>query len=147
MATRTVVTLVDDVDGGVAEESLSFGLDGVEYEIDLSRTNAAALRDVLAEFVAHAHRTPVRPRRSRSRESSGSGSGRAAKVRPRVGTDESMTAEIRRLASEAHQAVQSDEPAEPVADTATPTASRRSGSEPDREPVRRLIVPFQEAGL
>ena len=57
MATRTVVTLVDDVDGGVAEESLSFGLDGVEYEIDLSTEHAEALRDALAPYVAAARRT------------------------------------------------------------------------------------------
>ena len=38
MAQKVQVILVDDVDGGEAEESVGFGLDGVNYEIDLSTT-------------------------------------------------------------------------------------------------------------
>ena len=41
MAQRVQVLLVDDLDGGVAEETVSFGLDGVSYEIDLSKSNAS----------------------------------------------------------------------------------------------------------
>jgi hypothetical protein len=46
--------LVDDLDGGDAEETVTFALDGVQYEIDLSEKNAAKLRDSLARFVAAA---------------------------------------------------------------------------------------------
>jgi hypothetical protein len=56
MAQRHIVTLVDDLDGGAAEETVEFGLDGSRYEIDLSKKNAAALRDALANYVAHARR-------------------------------------------------------------------------------------------
>ena len=56
MATRTTVTLVDDLDGGTAEESVRFGLEGAEYEIDLSAGNAATLRDVFAGYIAAARR-------------------------------------------------------------------------------------------
>jgi hypothetical protein len=147
VASKTVVELFDDLDGGRADETVRFALDGVEYEIDLSRTNAAALRDVLAEFVAHAHRTPVRAHRPRSGAVSspnqGSGAGRSATAR--AGSDGSMTAEIRRLTSEAQQAVQADEPDEPAAEVAS--VARRPESERGQEPVRHLIVPFQEAGL
>jgi hypothetical protein len=57
MAQKVQVILVDDIDGGEAEESVSFGLDGVNYEIDLSESNAAALREALAPWVGHARRT------------------------------------------------------------------------------------------
>lgn len=57
MARRTTVTLVDDIDGSEADESVSFGLDRADYEIDLSESNAGALRDVLAPFVTAARRT------------------------------------------------------------------------------------------
>ena len=56
------VVLVDDIDGGEAEESVSFGLDGVAYEIDLSEGNAEALREALAPWVGHARRVAGRSR-------------------------------------------------------------------------------------
>ena len=56
MATQTIVTLVDDLDGSEATESVSFALDGASYEIDLSDTNADKLRDALAGYVASARR-------------------------------------------------------------------------------------------
>ena len=48
MATLTTVTVVDDLDGSEAAESVEFALDGVAYEIDLSEDNAEKLRDALA---------------------------------------------------------------------------------------------------
>jgi hypothetical protein len=56
MAQKVQVILVDDLDGGEAEETVSFSLDGVSYEIDLSAGNAAELRDALASWVGHARR-------------------------------------------------------------------------------------------
>jgi hypothetical protein len=57
MAQRITVQLVDDVDGGQADETVNFALDGVSYEIDLSATHAAMLREGLAEFVGCGRRT------------------------------------------------------------------------------------------
>jgi hypothetical protein len=57
MAQKTVVLLSDDLDGGPADESVTFGLDGVSYEIDLSAANAARLRQVFAVYIAAARRT------------------------------------------------------------------------------------------
>jgi nucleoid-associated protein Lsr2 len=56
MAQKTIVQLIDDLDEGVAEETVSFGIDGASYEIDLSAANAAKLRDSLAKYVANARR-------------------------------------------------------------------------------------------
>jgi hypothetical protein len=66
MAQKVQVILVDDVDGGDAEESVSFGLDGVSYEIDLSAENAEALREALAQWIGHARRVGGRSRAARS---------------------------------------------------------------------------------
>ncbi|MGW6425055.1 histone-like nucleoid-structuring protein Lsr2 [Nocardia sp. NPDC055053] len=58
MARKVVVTLIDDFDGtSAAEESVSFGIDGASFEIDLSDTNAAKLRDVFEQWIPHARRT------------------------------------------------------------------------------------------
>lgn len=56
MARKVEVTLIDDLDGGEADETVVFGLDGTRYEIDLSSANAKKLRDTLAKFVDAARR-------------------------------------------------------------------------------------------
>ena len=66
MAQKVSVALVDDLDGGEAESTVEFGLDGVQYAIDLSTDNAAVLRDALAGYVAQARRTGGRKRRGGS---------------------------------------------------------------------------------
>ncbi|MEV6717271.1 Lsr2 family protein [Lentzea sp. NPDC051208] len=66
MAQKVLVQLIDDLDGTAAEdvEAVSFGLDGVTYDIDLKKDNAARLRDALADFVAGARRTSGRARKA-----------------------------------------------------------------------------------
>jgi hypothetical protein len=56
MATRTTITLEDDLDGGPAEETVRFGLGSAEYEIDLNAANASRLRTQLAPFIGHARK-------------------------------------------------------------------------------------------
>ncbi len=56
MAQKVQVILFDDLYCGEAEESVSFSLDGVNYEIDLSAANAEALREAIAPWVGHARR-------------------------------------------------------------------------------------------
>lgn len=57
MAQHSQVHLVDDLTGDEAQETVRFSLDGVSYEIDLTRANAEALRTVLARFVAAGRRS------------------------------------------------------------------------------------------
>jgi hypothetical protein len=62
MARKVEVQLIDDIDGGRAEESIRYGLDGVTYEIDLSKKNAAKLRTGLEPYLKAAQklgRTPA----------------------------------------------------------------------------------------
>ena len=56
MAQKVHIVLVDDLDGSDAEETVTFGLDGATYEIDLNSTNAAKLRDAVTPYVGHARR-------------------------------------------------------------------------------------------
>ena len=73
MAQRVNVVLVDDIDGTDASETVSFALDGVDYEIDLSDEHAGQLREAVSLYVGHARRTGGR--RKGNRRSSGGGSG------------------------------------------------------------------------
>ncbi len=57
MAQKVNIILVDDLDGGSADENVRFGLDGASYEIDLSAANAAELRSSLERFIAAARKT------------------------------------------------------------------------------------------
>lgn len=65
MAQKTQVVLIDDLDGGPADETVTFALDGVSYEIDLSAAHAAELRDAFASWVGHGRRVGGRTRTGR----------------------------------------------------------------------------------
>ena len=64
MAQRVEIILEDDFDGTKADETVLFGLDGAEYEVDLSSDNAQVLRDALAPWVGVARRTGGRRKRA-----------------------------------------------------------------------------------
>src|SRR6478735_9328912 len=89
MAQRVNVVLVDDIDGSDAVETVSFALDGVDYEIDLSEKHAGELRNAVSLYIGHGRRTGGR-RRS-GRRSSGSAS---------VNNDGASAADIRAWARE-----------------------------------------------
>ena len=91
MAQHVNVKFVDDLDGSDAAGTVSFGLDGRTYEIDLSDDNAAKLRDSLAVFVGAARRSGAAATTGRRRaEKMTTGSGR----RPQP-LDRDQTAAIR----------------------------------------------------
>ncbi|MGQ4598984.1 Lsr2 dimerization domain-containing protein [Nocardia sp. R6R-6] len=65
MARKVVVTLVDDYDGrSQAEETVSFAMDGVAFEMDLSTENAGQLREFFEQWVPYARKVG-RARRGR----------------------------------------------------------------------------------
>ena len=51
MAQKVEVTLIDDLDGGKADETVSFSLDGTQYVIDLSSKNAKQLRESFSRYI------------------------------------------------------------------------------------------------
>lgn len=67
MARKVVYQIIDDLDGSVLPdglgETVKFGLDGVEYEIDLSNDNAELLREQLGEYIRKARRVGGRAQR------------------------------------------------------------------------------------
>jgi nucleoid-associated protein Lsr2 len=75
MAQVTTITLTDDMTGDPADETVTFGLDGSEYEIDLSANNAGILRDILGDYVTHGRKvgklTAVTASRARSNGNGG----------------------------------------------------------------------------
>ena len=80
MATVTRTYLVDDLDGSEDDvENVLLALDGTNYEIDLSASNAGRLREKLDRFVAAA--SPVKA--AKSAPAAGRGpKGKAAKTAP-----------------------------------------------------------------
>lgn len=71
VAQKVQVLLVDDLDGGEADETVTFALDGKTYEIDLTTSNADKLRGLLEPYVKGGRRTG-------GRASGGRGKARAA---------------------------------------------------------------------
>ena len=57
--------LIDDLDGGDAAETVTFGLDGATYEIDLSKKNAAAFRKSISGYINAARRSSTSSRSTR----------------------------------------------------------------------------------
>ncbi len=82
MARRVQVVLQDDLDGSEPAQTVRFGLDGVEYEIDLAEHNAAGLRGLLAPWIEVARISEARI------------------PEPRSGSSASDPAEIRRWAAD-----------------------------------------------
>ena len=56
MASRTIITLDDDLDGGAATESFSFAFEDKSHAVDLNDKNSARFRKAMAPFVAAARR-------------------------------------------------------------------------------------------
>ena len=68
MAKTVVVKLTDDIDGGDADESIHFALDGKSYEIDLNAKNAATFRKTLQPYIEKGRTagSAARPRPART---------------------------------------------------------------------------------
>jgi hypothetical protein len=114
MAQRVNVVLVDDIDGNDAVETVTFGLDGVEYEIDLSEENANKLRESLSLYVGHGRRTGGRRRSgggqsgdqkpSRSRSTSSSDGPSASEIREWARANGHTVPDRGRVSSEVREA-------------------------------------------
>lgn len=81
MAQKVNIVLVDDIDGSDATQTVSFGIDGASYEIDLNDEHAAALREALASYVGHARKVSRGGSRRTSRSSGASGGTSAKEIR------------------------------------------------------------------
>lgn len=80
MAQKVHILLEDDLDGSEATETVSFGLDGTSYEIDLNDAHAGELRDALATYVGHGRKVGGAGRRGgRKATTTSNGSGPSAR--------------------------------------------------------------------
>ena len=64
MAQKVTIALEDDLDGGPADGTVRFAIDGTDYEIDLRASHAEAFRKQLAPYLEHARKAGRSPRRS-----------------------------------------------------------------------------------
>ena len=64
MAQKITTLFIDDIDGGVAEGTVRFALDGTEYEIDLNSKHSEELRSALGKYVTHARKVGGAARRA-----------------------------------------------------------------------------------
>jgi Lsr2 len=67
MAQQIQTLFIDDIDGGEAEGTVRFGLDGTDYEIDLNARHTEDLRNALANYVTHARKISGSARRTTGR--------------------------------------------------------------------------------
>ena len=81
MAQSVQIILEDDLEGGPADETVQFGLDGRQYEIDLSTANAEKLREALRPFAASGRRAQGKSARVTGSRSSSGGNPETAKIR------------------------------------------------------------------
>lgn len=83
MASKTIVLCTDDIDGTEDATEVSFGLEGTEYAIDLSKSNADVLRQALAPFIEKARKKSVKKsvKTATTKRSRGSGAKNLAEIR------------------------------------------------------------------
>lgn len=65
---RTVIDLVDDLDGTLNATTVTFGLDGHHFEIELGPRNEAKLRKFLSPYVEGAREVRARGRRGKNHD-------------------------------------------------------------------------------
>ncbi|MDN5768697.1 MAG: Lsr2 family protein [Humibacillus sp.] len=107
MAQRTQITLIDDLDGKTADETVRFALDGVDYEIDLAERNARKLRAALQEWAdkaRRAHNRPTTRRNTTSTSSTRQHSERLAAIREWAASNGHPVSDRGRIAASVQQA-------------------------------------------
>ena len=78
MAQKIQTLFIDDIDGGAAEGTVRFALDGTDYEIDLNAKHSEELRSALGKYVSHARKVGGSGRRAgRAAGRAGRGAGSA----------------------------------------------------------------------
>jgi hypothetical protein len=107
---RVITELVDDIDGTTAEETVNFAIDGIEYEIDLSKQNASNLRKGLDEYVAKGRRTGGRAKRAPAKGRPGADKGDTGAIRDwaqahglKVSSRGRISAEVAQAYKDAHK--------------------------------------------
>jgi hypothetical protein len=141
VAQRVETRLVDDLDGTEAAETVTFGFEGHQYEIDLSDRNASRLRDSLAAYVGAARRAGG-ARQSRTTATTG----RTARSTT-SSTDREQTAAIREWARQnGHQVSDRGRIPHSVIEAyqqrGSSTPTQDAPAKPERKAAARVPDPF-----
>jgi hypothetical protein len=143
MAQVTEIRLVDDLDGGNADESVDFTVDNNRYQMDLSEKNAARLREVLAPFIAAARRaggsTTTRTRRTIAARPAGAGADTAA-IREWASANGFSVSTRGRIAASVREAYQNRATSAAALVVETPTVEVEA--KPRRRPRKKIADPF-----
>ncbi|MFI7607822.1 Lsr2 family protein [Micromonospora sp. NPDC049366] len=75
MARKVITVLTDDLDGGKADRTVEFSLDGVAYTIDVSDENAGVLRKALDPYISAGRRIGRGPAEGTRRTTRSGGAG------------------------------------------------------------------------
>jgi hypothetical protein len=123
MARQQVVTFTDDITGKQADETVSFGLDGTTYEIDLSTKNATKLRDALQPFRSAARKAGTSlGRKGRAKASAGNRE-RSAEIRAWAKSHGIEVSERGRIGGKVAEAFAAGDPSMAKAGKKAPAAS------------------------
>jgi hypothetical protein len=123
MARQQVVTFTDDITGKPADETVSFGLDGTTYEIDLSTKNATKLRDALQPFRSAARKAGTSlGRKGRAKASAGNRE-RSAEIRAWAKSHGIEVSERGRIGGKVAEAFAAGDPSMAKAGKKAPAAS------------------------
>ncbi|MEX5298222.1 Lsr2 family protein [Kocuria sp. CPCC 205292] len=103
MAQSVMVILEDDLDGGLADESVQFSLDGKQYEIDLNRANAKKLRETLHPVISSGQQEQVKQARAAGARTTAADNPEAAKIRAWAQENGRKVSDRGRIAQEIRQ--------------------------------------------
>jgi hypothetical protein len=139
MATKVTKTLIDDLDGAEASETVRFTIGGKSYEIDLSAKNAKQLDKLLDPYKARraGGRAPVRPRVGASRASGAAPTGAATGKTLFSGLDAEQKDAFRRWAKMPNARRISDERVQAWIDAGRPTGGKAPGR---KASVKRTVA-------
>ncbi len=147
MAQVTEVRLVDDLDGGTADEAVDFAIDNKHYQMDLSEKNAARLREVLAPFIAAARRaggsTATRTRRSTTAARPSGARAETAAIREWASANGFDVSARGRIAASVREAYQNRATASSTAATVVEAPTVEAEAKPKRRSRKKKIAdPF-----
>lgn len=140
MAQRVQVLLVDDLDGGEADETVTFAIDGVTYEIDLTTANADKLRGLLTPYAESGRRTGGRTARGRTAiAKTSAGNSDTAKIRAwakEKGYEINDRGRVPATIREAYEKAQANGGQNKPAPVAAPPQAAEPQQTPEPEPSR-----------
>ena len=146
MAQVTKIRLVDDLDGGDADESVDFTIDNNRYQMDLNERNAARLREVLAPFIAAARRaggsTTTRTRRSTTAARPAGAGAETAAIREWASTNGFSVSTRGRIAASVREAYENRAASTAALVVETQAVEAKAKPKPKRRSRKKIADPF-----